>query len=244
MHRPQHNDDHRSVRSFVRREGRLTHGQQRALDELWPRFGVAYAATELDLDGLFGRHAPRVLEIGFGNGEALASMAQARPDMDFIGVEVHRPGVGHLLLQIERLALTNVRIVSHDAIEVLHNQLPAAALQRVHLFFPDPWPKKRHHKRRIVQPPFLQLLAARTVPGATLHMATDWENYAEQMFEVLDQCPYFDNVAAGGSLAEARMERPATRPETKFELRGRRRGHDVWDLLATRNAVPVEPPPR
>jgi tRNA (guanine-N7-)-methyltransferase len=209
---------HRAVRSFVRRAGRLTRAQERALAELWPRYGVDYRPDPLDLDALFGRQAPRVLEIGFGNGEALATMAAAAADEDFLGVEVHEPGVGHCLLRLEALGLGNVRLLCHDAIEVLQHQLPPGSLAAVHLFFPDPWPKKRHHKRRIVQPAFVALVAARLQPGGILHVATDWPGYAEQIAGI---------VAASGrfSLADPASQRPRTR----FQARGERLGLPVWE---------------
>lgn len=237
----------KTVRSFVRREGRLTRGQQRALDELWPRFGVEYDGNVVDLDAVFQRRAPRVLEIGTGNGEALTTMAAAMPEHDFLGVEVHRPGVGHALLCIERLALTNVRLLCHDAVEVVQRALAPGSLQRVHIYFPDPWPKKRHHKRRLIQPPFLDMLTRVLAPGGVLHLATDWENYAEQMLEVLTAHPAFTNQAtppgatnvAGDSshaacdLTTGTVPRPDERPLTKFEQRGHRHGHNVWDLKFT-----------
>lgn len=217
------------IRSFVRREGRLTAGQRRALDELWPRFGLETGAR-LDLDKVFGRHAPRTLEIGFGNGAALTAMAENRPDCDFIGIEVHRPGVGRLLLELESRGLENVLIFREDAIQVLNKCLPDNSLDRLLLFFPDPWHKKRHHKRRLVQPVFLALVARKLVPGGILHMATDWENYAEHMLRVSDASPDFRNCAGAGHFSP----QPDYRPVTKFEQRGQRLGHGVWDLLFER----------
>jgi len=217
-------DRHRPIRSFVRRAGRLTAAQKRALEELWPRYGIDFSANSLDFDDVFGRAAPRVLEIGFGNGELLAEMAAAQPEVDFIGMEVHQPGVGHCLLELDGRGLGNVRLICHDAIEALQNQVPDAALSQVNLFFPDPWPKKRHHKRRIVQPEFLQLLARKIVPGGTLHLATDWMNYAEHIEETANACPLF----------EAMVNDDAHRAETKFERRGVRLGHDIRDLLFRR----------
>ncbi len=219
----------RRIRSFVRREGRLTAGQQRALDELWPRFGLE-TGTRLDLDAVFGRHAPRILEIGFGNGAALAAMAEHQPECDFIGIEVHRPGVGRLLQELERRGLKNVRIFREDAVPVLRDCIPDSSLARLLLFFPDPWHKKRHHKRRIVQPDFLGLVARKLVPGGILHMATDWENYAEHMLAAGDASPAFRNCAGTGHFAT----RPEYRPVTKFEQRGQRLGHGVWDLMFER----------
>lgn len=219
----------RHVRSFVRREGRITRSQQRALEELLPRFGIT-PEDIADLDRVFGRHAPRTLEIGFGNGASLAQMAHAAPEQDFLGIEVHRPGVGHLLLEIEQRALTNVRVICADAVEILRDHLAAASLDRVLLFFPDPWPKKRHHKRRILQPEFVALIRARLKPGGRFHMATDWQEYAGQMLEVMDAAPGFTNTAGRGHYAP----RPDYRPETKFERRGLRLGHGVWDLVFVR----------
>lgn len=226
-----HSNDHphRKIRSFVRREGRLTSGQQRALQDLWPRFGLETNATP-DLDTVFGRTAPRTLEIGFGNGDALITMAANQPETDFIGIEVHRPGVGRLLLELEQRTLTNVRVIRADAVEVLEDWLPDDCLDRLLLFFPDPWHKKRHHKRRILQPAFLELLASKIKPGGILHMATDWENYAQQMLEVAEQSAAFCNCAGSGRFSP----RPDYRPVTKFEQRGQRLGHGVWDLLYTR----------
>ena len=220
----------RQVRSFVRRAGRVTAAQSRALKDLWPIYGVEATDGALDLERLFGRTASRICEIGFGNGEALAALAAARPETDFLGIEVHEPGIGHLLLAIERQRLTNIRLIRHDAVEVLRDWLLPACLDRLHLFFPDPWPKKRHHKRRIVQPEFLHLVAQSLRPGGVLHMATDWQPYAEQMLELADACSELRNLAGAGQFSP----RPAERPETKFERRGRRLGHGVWDLLYER----------
>jgi tRNA (guanine-N7-)-methyltransferase len=225
----------REIRSFVRREGRITRSQQRALDELWPRYGLE-AGQRLDLDRLFGRRAARTLEIGFGNGDSLAAMAEQEPGTDFIGIEVHRPGVGHLLLELERRGLNNVRIICDDAVQVLMHCLQDESLDRVLLFFPDPWPKKRHHKRRIVQPAFIELLARKLKTGGILHMATDWEDYAGHMLAVMDQTETFRNCAGPGHYAR----RPAWRPVTRFEQRGQRLGHGVWDLLFEKLA-PVNP---
>ena len=219
----------RRIRSFVRREGRLTPGQQRALDEIWPRFGLDFEAA-FDAAGAFGRTAPLTLEIGFGNGASLAQMAANEPDTDFIGIEVHRPGVGHLLLELESRELTNVRIFCHDAVEVLERRIPDHCLDRALLFFPDPWPKKKHHKRRILQPGFTSLIAAKLKPGGIFHMATDWQPYAEHMLEVMEASAAFSNCSG-----ERRWsDRPAYRPVTKFESRGQRLGHGVWDLLYRR----------
>jgi tRNA (guanine-N7-)-methyltransferase len=216
----------RSVRSFVLRAGRATAGQQRALTQLWPKYGVEFSPTALDLPTLFGRAAPRMLEIGFGAGEALLEFASAHPDVDCIGVEVHRPGVGRLLLGAEAATLSNLRVICHDAVEVLQHQLPPASIALVHIFFPDPWPKKRHHKRRLIQPAFVELLAKVIAPGGTLRLATDWEPYAQHMREVIDASSAFANIAADAGF----VARSAERTLTRFERRGQRLGHGVWDL--------------
>lgn len=220
----------RIVRSFVVRAGRATAGQQRALVELWPTYGVKFTAQPLDLDQLFGRVAPRMLEIGFGAGEALLAFAQRHPEFDCIGVEVHQPGVGRLLLDAREAGVTNLRIISHDAVEVLERQLEPASISIAHIFFPDPWPKKRHHKRRLIQPAFVDLLARVIAGGGTLHLATDWEPYALHMREVLDASTSFENVAG----REGFVARATERPLTRFERRGQRLGHDVWDLCFRR----------
>ncbi len=224
---------HRRIRSFVLREGRLTPGQQRAFDTLWPRWGIDYAAAPLDLGAVFGNAHPVYVEIGFGNGESLAEMARRHPERNYLGIEVHRPGVGHLLLRLDELGCNNVRVIRHDAVEVLANMLPAGSLAGVYLFFPDPWHKKRHHKRRILQPAFVAELARVIRPGGLLHAATDWEDYAQQMMDVLgDAAALFANSAGGHRFAP----RPDDRPLTKFEQRGQRLGHGVRDLLFTRRA--------
>jgi tRNA (guanine-N7-)-methyltransferase len=216
---------HRGVKSFVARAGRMTTAQERAWRELWPRFGVEDAGGTLDLGTLFGREAPRTLEIGFGNGESLLALAAARPDEDFLGIEVHKPGVGHLMLRTEALGLTNVRVACRDAVEVLEERLGDATLDAVLLYFPDPWPKKRHHKRRIVQPPFVDLVARKLRPGGRFGLATDWQPYAEQMLEVVGACTLLENEFGAGY-----APRPDSRPLTRFENRGQRLGHGVWDL--------------
>lgn len=218
------------VRSFVLRAGRMTDGQQRALETLWPRFGLDYRPEECDLATLFGRQAPRVLEIGFGNGDHLIRMATGRPDADFLGIEVHRPGVGRVLLDVERLALTNVRVSNHDAVEVIGGQVPAGSLEEVFVLFPDPWHKKRHHKRRLLNEAFVALLATRLRTGGLLRAATDWEDYARQMLEVLSGCALLENTAADGGY----VPRPDSREPTRFERRGERLGHGVWDLAFRR----------
>lgn len=220
----------RPIRSFVLRAGRMGSGQIRALAELAPRYRLPFQTTPPDWEAVFGRAAPRVLEIGFGMGAATAAIAAARPDTDFIGCEVHEPGVGALLQAIEAGGLRNLRIVQHDAVEVLATMIPPASLAGVHIFFPDPWHKKRHNKRRLVQPPFIADLVTRLAPGGLLHCATDWQPYAEQMLEVLSAEPALQNTAPATGYAE----RPDYRPLTKFEQRGLRLGHGVWDLLFMR----------
>ncbi len=216
----------RGVRSFVLRAGRATAGQERALAQLWPKYGIEYSAALLDLHALFGRAAPRMLEIGFGAGEALLEFAAAHPEIDCIGVEVHRPGVGRLLLGAEAANLRNLRVICHDAVEVLQQQLAPGCIDLVHIFFPDPWPKKRHHKRRLIQPPFVELLATAIAAGGTLRLATDWEPYAQHMREVIDASPAFANVATDTGF----VARSAERALTRFERRGQRLGHGVRDL--------------
>jgi len=216
----------RSIRSFVIRGGRATVAQQRALDELWPTYGIEFDAQPLDLDQMFGRRAPRMVEIGFGAGEALLAFSQAHAELDCIGVEVHKPGVGHLLLEAQNAGLTNLRIICHDAVDVLRQQLAPGSIQLVHVFFPDPWPKKRHHKRRLIQPPLVELLARVLAIGGTLRLATDWEPYAMHMREVIDASPFFRNDSTDSGFVSRTEERPLTR----FERRGQRLGHGVWDL--------------
>jgi tRNA (guanine-N7-)-methyltransferase len=218
----------RAIRSYVLRAGRMGPGQARALTELGPRFLLPAKAAPLDAGKVFGRHAPLVVEIGFGMGQATASIAAAWPERDFIGIEVHPPGVGALLRRIEQAGLRNLRIVQHDAVDVLEARIAPATLAAVHVFFPDPWPKKKHHKRRLIQPAFVALVASRLAPGGTLHCATDWQPYAEQMLAVLATEPLLVNTADGYA------PRPAYRPRTKFELRGLNLGHGVWDLVFSR----------
>ncbi len=219
----------RRIRSFVRREGRLTPGQQRALESGWPRFGLDFD-SDFDPAGAFGRRAPLTLEIGFGNGASLAQMAAAEPDVDFIGIEVHRPGIGHLLRELQETALGNVRVFCHDAVEVLEQKIPDHSLDRVLLLFPDPWPKKKHHKRRILQPEFVALVAGKLKHGGIFHMATDWQPYAEHMREVMEASEAFVNCSGPAQWSE----RPAWRPVTKYERRGQRLGHEVGDLVFRR----------
>jgi tRNA (guanine-N7-)-methyltransferase len=220
----------RRVRSFVRRPGRLTAAQRRALDELLPRFGAPASEGPLDLAALFGRDAARVLDIGFGDGEAIVSSAANYADLDYLGIEVHEPGIGHLLLLLEKTGLTNVRVIARDAADVLPQQLGDTSFAAVNLFFPDPWPKKRHHKRRLVQPAFVAEIARVTIPGGLLHIATDWADYAEHTRDVLARDERFTRLDAD-DLCHNPL---AFRPPTKFERRGRRLGHDVFDLFYRR----------
>ena len=207
------------------RQGRVSKAQRRAHAELLPVYGVSFSPIPLDLDRVFGRAAPRILEIGFGMGETTAAIAQEHPENDYLGIEVHTPGVGSLLKRIADLHLANLRIIQHDAVEVVRHMIAPDALDGVHIFFPDPWPKKRHHKRRLIQPAFVALLASRMKRGARVHACTDWEEYARQMLEVLAADPALRNTAPGYA------SRPETRPETKFERRGLDLGHRVWDLV-------------
>lgn len=216
----------RTIRSYVLRAGRVTGAQRRALAEFWPQYGVEFTPAQLDLDAVFGRSAPRVMEIGFGDGELLVEMAAGHPEQDFIGIEVHEPGIGHCLLLLAQRALTNVRLMRHDAVEVLREQIADGSLAQINLFFPDPWPKKRHHKRRIVQPEFVTLLAAKLRPDGLLQFATDWAPYAEHVDSVMAAAPAFERQA------------PRTaRPPTKFERRGERLGHAVAERLFRRRAT-------
>jgi tRNA (guanine-N7-)-methyltransferase len=221
---------HGHIRSYVLRQGRVSAAQRRAVDELLPRYGIPYAPQAIDLDAVFGRRAPRFLEIGFGMGETTAVIAAAHPGNDYLGIEVHTPGVGALLKTLGELGLSNLRVVQHDAVEVLRDMLQPDGLDGIHVFFPDPWPKLRHHKRRLLQPPLVALLASRLKPGGYLHCATDWQDYAEHMLAVLAAEPLLSNTAAGFA------PRPAYRPQTKFEARGLRLGHGVWDVVFRRNA--------
>lgn len=220
----------RPIRSFVRRAGRQTRAQQRALEELWPRYGVpaedGAGGHKLDLAAAFGRPAPTVLEIGFGNGDALVAMAAGSPERNFLGAEVHAPGVGHCLLAIERLGLPNVRLLMQDAVEVLRERLAADSLAGVHLYFPDPWHKKRHHKRRLVQPEFVALLASRLARGGYVHVATDWPDYAAHIASVFAAHNGFSRAAGEAAMAQ--------RPRTRFEARGERLGHPIWEAIYLR----------
>ena len=218
-------EHHRPIRSFVLRQGRMSTGQTRALETLLPRFGIPSAPTPLDLDLAFGRAAPKILEIGFGMGEPTAKIAQAHPENDYLGIEVHGPGVGSLLKQIDELGLANLRLIQHDAVEVLKHMIASATLDGVHIFFPDPWPKKRHHKRRLIQPELVALLCEKLKPGGYLHAATDWQEYAEHILAVLSAEAKLTNTAEGYA------PRPDYRPLTKFEQRGIKLGHGVWDIV-------------
>ena len=225
-------EKHRPIRSYVLRTGRMTPGQQRAFAQNWSRWGLEHASGPLDFDAVFGRPGPRVLEIGFGMGQSLVAMAEAAPDTNFVGIEVHKPGVGRLLHAMAENNVSNIRVYCHDAVEVLRDCIAESSLDTVQIFFPDPWHKKRHHKRRLIQPQFVEALRSRLKPGGTLHLATDWENYAEQMMEVLSAAEGYTNTCAPGEYAP----RPAHRPLTKFEARGERLGHGVWDLVFVKSA--------
>jgi tRNA (guanine-N7-)-methyltransferase len=219
----------RRIRSFVLRQGRLTKGQERALETGLPKFGIPYAEAFLDLNQVFGRtESKKILEIGFGMGETTAKIAQTLPDCDFVGVEVHTPGVGSLLKQIEEQAIPNIRIIQHDVVEVLQHMVPESSLDGVHIFFPDPWHKKRHHKRRLIQAEFVKVLCSKLKPGGYLHVATDWQEYAEWVLEVLKAEPQLQNTAVDYA------DKPSYRPLTKFENRGIKLGHGVWDMVFVR----------
>lgn len=218
------------IRSFVLRQGRVSDAQRRFHEEGMPRWGLAYQATPLDLDAVFGRTAPRILEIGCGMGETTATIAAAHPLNDYLGIEVHTPGVGSLLKEIATRELANLRVIQHDAVEVVRDMIAPGALAGIHIFFPDPWPKKRQQKRRLIQPEFVALVATRLAPNGYLHCATDWEDYAHQMLAVLSGEALLQNAAAGFT------PRPDYRPQTKFETRGLRLGHGVWDVMFRRKA--------
>ena len=217
---------HRKVRSFVQRAGRTTTAQKRALRDLLPRYGIPFQESAIDLSLVFGRRAPKVLDIGFGDGSALLTLAANHPERDYLGVEVHEPGIGHLLLQLERAGVENVRIIPHDAVEVVRHMLPPRQVDAVNLFFPDPWPKKRHHKRRIVQPAFVQDLARILRPRGTFHVATDWDHYAEHAKLVMGGCELFEELSPRKASSEPLFDRPTS----KFERRGIALGHTVTDL--------------
>lgn len=219
---------HRAIRSYVLRPGRMSSGQTRALENLLPRFGIPFQEAPLDLDAVFGRSAPKILEIGFGMGASTAQIALAQPQNDYLGIEVHPPGVGSLLKLIDEQNLTNLRLIQYDAVEVLKHMIPDGSLDGVHIFFPDPWPKKRHHKRRLIQAELVATLCRKLKPGGYLHAATDWQEYAEHILAVLAAEPQLQNTAAGYA------PRPAYRPLTKFEARGIKLGHGVWDIVFRR----------
>ena len=235
----------RHIRSYVLRQGRVSPAQQRAVDTLLPRFGIPYSAQPLNLDQAFGRAAPRILEIGFGMGDSTATIALAHPENDYLALEVHTPGVGNLLKLIEAQKISNIRIIQHDAVEVLRDMIADATLDGAHIFFPDPWHKARHNKRRLIQTPFIAQLVQKLKPGGYIHVATDWQDYAEQVMAVLGAEPLLENTAedyapkAGNSLSSREIEkltppRPSYRPLTKFEQRGIKLGHGVWDMVFSR----------
>jgi tRNA (guanine-N7-)-methyltransferase len=217
--------EHRPIRSFVLRQGRVSNAQRRAHEALMPKYGIPFAENLLDLEAIFGRSAPKILEIGFGMGETTAAIARNHPQYDYLAIDVHTPGVGSLLKQIDEFGLMNVRIIQHDAVEVLQQMLPSDCLDGVHIFFPDPWPKARHHKRRLIQPGFIALLCLHLKRGGYIHAATDWEDYAGEILKVLSNEPQLANTATDYAL------RPEYRPLTKFEQRGLRLGHGVWDVV-------------
>jgi len=218
----------RHIRSFVLRAGRVSVAQQRAIDTWLPRYGIPYITRQLDLDQAFGRKAPKIFEIGFGMGDSTATIAAAHPEIDYLALEVHTPGVGNLLKLIDSEHLNNIRIMQHDAVEVLRDMIPDGTLDGVHIFFPDPWHKARHNKRRLIQSPFIAKLVQKLKPGGYIHVATDWQDYAEQVLRVLSEEPLLENTAADYA------PRPDYRPLTKFEQRGLRLGHGVWDLVFRR----------
>jgi tRNA (guanine-N7-)-methyltransferase len=219
-------DARRPIRSFVLRAGRVTAAQERALAELWPTFGLDLGGAPLNLEAAFGRSAPRCLEIGFGAGEVIGALAEANPKMDYLGIEVHRSGVGRLLLRAEKAKLANLRIICHDAVEVLANAIPNRSFDSILIFFPDPWHKKRHHKRRLIDAPFVETLADKLRPQGLLRLATDWQEYAEQMLHAANACARLVSQSIDGTY----VPRPEFRPPTRFERRGTRLGHGVWDL--------------
>jgi len=224
------NPPHRPVRSFVRREGRFTAAQRRAVDSLLPKYAVPEGDEPIDFAAVFGRVAPVHLEIGFGNGDALVAMARAHPEINFLGIEVHRPGVGALLQRLQSEEISNVRVITTDAVEVLTRRIPDQSLSALYLFFPDPWPKLRHHKRRLVQSALVALVRHKLQLGGLWHLATDWEDYARHMLAVLTAAEGFENVAGAGQYSA----RPESRPLTRFERRGQKLGHDVWDMVFRR----------
>ena len=231
---PAHPDgehQHRKIKSFVLRQGRLTRAQQYALDNYWQDYGVDYCEELIDFARLFENDNEVIIEIGFGNGDSLLEQARTQPEYNFLGIEVHGPGVGHLIHHAQAEGIRNLRVMRHDAVEVLNNQIADNSVRQLQLFFPDPWHKKRHHKRRIIKPEFIQLIHRKLKPGGTFHMATDWQDYAEQMLEQMDEADGFSNNAGSGHYSATR----GFRCETKFERRGLRLGHGVWDLIYTKN---------
>ena len=224
------NNKYRQIRSFVRREGRITPSQQKALDTLWPKYGIEYSKTLINIDKLFNRNAPISIDIGFGNGVSLLHIAQLQTQWNHLGIEVHRPGVGRLLAQLEANAILNVKALCADAVDVLEHMIADCCVDRFLIFFPDPWPKKRHHKRRLIQTDFLDLMAKKLKPDGLVHLATDWQDYAEWMLQFMDEHSQFSNIAGQGSYSE----KPEYRPTTKFETRGKKLGHGVYDLIYKR----------
>ncbi|MDD9157321.1 tRNA (guanosine(46)-N7)-methyltransferase TrmB [Aliivibrio sp. S4TY2] len=222
----------RKIRSFVRREGRLTKGQEGAITECWSNMGIDFVEQMLDWNEVFGNNNPVVLEIGFGMGASLVEMAQNSPEKNFLGIEVHRPGVGACLAAAKEAGVTNLRVMCHDAVEVFESMIPDSSVSTLQLFFPDPWHKARHHKRRIVKAEFAEMIRPKLIEGGIFHMATDWENYSEHMIEVMNAAPGYENIATDGDF----IPRPDERPLTKFEARGHRLGHGVWDIKFRRNA--------
>jgi tRNA (guanine-N7-)-methyltransferase len=225
----------RHIQSFVLRAGRMTAAQERALTELWPSYGVDLSEDPLDLEAVFARRAPRCLEIGFGIGEVIGSLAETHPDIDYLGIEVHRPGVGRLLLRAAQVNARNIRVICHDAVEVLNHNIPDDSLDEILVFFPDPWHKKRHHKRRLIGPTFVASAAAKLRPGGVLRLATDWQGYAEQMLAVCNADPQLESLSGDRTY----VARPEFRPPTRFERRGARLGHGVWDLAYSKRAAPL-----
>ncbi len=225
------NQKRREIRSYSLRQGRMTQGQQLAINQFWARYGIDNDDTALSLETVFGRSAFTVVEIGFGSGESLTTMAAARPECNFLGIEVHGPGIGQLLMRAEAMQLSNLRVIRDDAVTVLERRIADQSLDRLQLFFPDPWPKRRHHKRRIVQPRWIQQVARKLKPGGHLHIATDWEHYARQMLAMMEASGVFANATGQGRFAD----RPGYRPLTHFERRGQALGHSVWDLLFERS---------
>ena len=224
---------HRHIRSFVLRAGRTTPAQERACTDLWPVYGLDFAGTPLDLDAIFARRAPRCLEIGFGIGEVIGALAHANPDIDYLGIEVHRAGIGRLLLQADHAGLRNLRVLCHDAVEVLRDGLQSESLDEILIFFPDPWHKKRHHKRRLIEPQFAESVSSRLRSGGLLRLATDWQPYAAQMLAVCNSNPQLKSMSADLTY----VERPSFRAPTRFERRGARLGHGVWDLAYTKRTL-------